>query len=157
MRMARLHLLFAVRNKSIRFRAWALDSYKQTLLQLKNEGSTEFQLDVSKSGLTAKTGKSQTIGLSHPVESGPGDHILVLKPGEEREIVFNSRCLNRSEKPPENGTEYDLIPTLLADDVAELLRKGVDQYEVWDAMENPKSNIKVNSAIPAMVDKFEPH
>jgi hypothetical protein len=121
---------------------------------LKNEGPNDFEIDVSRSGLRAKTKKSQTIGLSFPVESRPGDHILILKSREEKEIVFDSRCLDKEGKPPENGIEYELLPDLLADFVAELLRQGADQEKVWDVTKNRRSEITVRLAIPAMVDKF---
>ena len=154
MATVKLDLLIAVRSKGIRFRAWARNSFRETLLHLKNEGFNEFQIDVSRSGLTAKTGKSQTIGLCYPVESRPGDHILVLKSGQEKEVVFNSRCLDKRGKPPDDGIEYELVPGLLADYVAELLREGADQQEVWDATKNRRGEIIARSAIPARVDKF---
>ena len=154
MATVRLDLLIAVRSKGILLSAWAQDSFRETLIRLKNEGLDEFQIDVSRSGLTAKTGKSQTIGLSYPVESRPGDYILVLKSGQEKEIVFSSRCLDRSEEPPDTGIEYELVPRLMADYVAQLLRQGADQQEVWDAIKNRRGEIILRSAIPARVDKF---
>jgi hypothetical protein len=154
MSMIMLDLLIAVRSKGIRFRAWAYDSFRKTLLHLKNEGLTEVHIDVSRSGLTAKTGRSQTIGLSYPEESGPGDHILVLESGQEKEVVFYSRCLNKREKPPDDGIEYDLVPGLLADYVAGLLREGADQQEVWNTIKSRRGEIITRSAIPARVDKF---
>ncbi len=153
--MTPLDLLMVVRGEKIGFKAWAKDSYRKTLLRLKNESLNEIQIDVSRSGLTAKTGETQTIGLSYPVESSPGDHILLLKSGQEKEMVFNSRCLDRGGKPPENETEFVLIPNLLADYVADLLQQGADQGEVWDAIESRKGEITRKSPIPAIVDKFQ--
>jgi hypothetical protein len=150
-----LDLLNAVRSKGIRLMAWAKDSFRETLLHLKNESLNELQIDVSRSALKAKTGKSQRIGLSYPVGSRPGDHILILKSGQEKEIVFNSRCLDKQGNPPGNGSEYKLVPDLLANYVSELLRQGAEQHEVWDAIKDRSGEIIVRSEIPAMIDKFE--
>jgi hypothetical protein len=149
-----LDLLRAARREDVRFKAWAKDSYRETLVYLKNEGNLEFQIDVSRSGLTAKISKSQPIGLCYPVKSIPGDHILILRSGQEKEIVFSSRCLDKRGDPPNDGVEYALIPDLLADYVVNLLRQGSDQGEVWETISNRKGEITVRSAIPAMVDKF---
>jgi hypothetical protein len=150
-----LDLLSAVRSKAIRFRAWASNSFREMLLHLKNEGLTELQIDVSRSGLKAKMGKSQIIGLSYPVGSSPGHHVLVLGPGEEKEIIINSRCLDKAEQAPKDGIEFELVPEFLAGYVIELLRQGADQEKVWDSIEDRRGEIIARPAIPAMVDKFD--
>jgi hypothetical protein len=152
--MVPLDLLIAVRSKGIRFRAWAIQSFRATMLYLRNEGANDFHLDVSRYGLTARTGTSQTIGLSHPVGSEPGAYVLVLKAGEEKEIAFNSRCLNSQGKSPRDGTEYKIVPDRLANDIIDLLRRGAEQEEVWNTTANREERLTVRLEIPARVDKF---
>lgn len=149
-----LDLLRAVRKYGIYFKAWSEYKYEETSIILKNGTQYEFRIDISRSGLISKNGKSQRIGLCYPKRSGPGDYIIDLKSGQEKDIVLNSRCLDKRGEPPENGTEYVLIPELFSDYVVDLLRKGSDQKEVWATIDERGKVLRVRLPIPAMVDKL---
>lgn len=128
----RADLVEAVQKGLVSVEATAEESYAKTRLRVHNKARDPLSVDFSRSGLTPKKGNSQRIGLAYPVGFNAGDYEIAFEPGQESDLVFESRCLDRHRPAPGDGAGYSLIPGLLPPFIVEALRRGLDQRSVWD-------------------------